>query len=204
LLAGVATAAAVRAVAGVEARLKWPNDVLAGTGKLAGILAEAWGDAVVVGIGINVSQRGAELPGPGATSLLLQGSAVGGRRHQPGGHRGLMAQPGTGGHPRPGGHLPPPARPPARDTLLIAVLAELERWYAPWRDQAFPGDADACGLRQEYVRLCASVGRAVAVSLPDGSTLTGTATGVDAAGRLEVQAAHDLVRVSAGDVVHVR
>ena len=80
LLAGVAVAAAVRAVAGVDAQLKWPNDVLAGPGKLAGILAEASGAAVVVGIGVNVSTGPGELPPPGpgalaATSLHLEGAA---------------------------------------------------------------------------------------------------------------------------------
>jgi BirA family biotin operon repressor/biotin-[acetyl-CoA-carboxylase] ligase len=79
LLAGVAAAAAVRAVTGLEARLKWPNDVLVGPRKLGGILAEAAGDAVVVGIGVNVSTESAELPPPGpgglaATSLRLQGA----------------------------------------------------------------------------------------------------------------------------------
>ncbi len=50
--------AACRLVAGVEADLKWPNDVLLGSAKLAGVLAQAGtstsGDFVVVGIGINV------------------------------------------------------------------------------------------------------------------------------------------------------
>jgi BirA family biotin operon repressor/biotin-[acetyl-CoA-carboxylase] ligase len=66
LLTGVAVAAAVRDQAGLDVSLKWPNDVLAraaeGTaataapaeGKLAGILAEQSGDAIVVGIGLNV------------------------------------------------------------------------------------------------------------------------------------------------------
>ena len=81
LLAGVAVAAAVRAVAAVDAQLKWPNDVLAGRAKLAGILAEAAGDAVVVGIGVNVSTGPAELPPPGpgglaATSLAVEGAAA--------------------------------------------------------------------------------------------------------------------------------
>jgi BirA family biotin operon repressor/biotin-[acetyl-CoA-carboxylase] ligase len=80
LLAGVAVAAAVRAVAGVDAQLKWPNDVLVGPGKLGGILAEASGAAVVVGIGVNVSTGPGELPPPGpgalvATSLHLEGAA---------------------------------------------------------------------------------------------------------------------------------
>jgi BirA family transcriptional regulator, biotin operon repressor / biotin---[acetyl-CoA-carboxylase] ligase len=54
LLTGVAVAAAVRARTGLDVRLKWPNDVLAGTGKLAGILAEQSGEAIVVGTGLNV------------------------------------------------------------------------------------------------------------------------------------------------------
>ncbi len=80
LLAGVAVAAAVRAVAGVDARLKWPNDVLAGPAKLGGILAEAAGDAVVVGIGLNVStepvRAAAARPGPRRPGLpATSGSA---------------------------------------------------------------------------------------------------------------------------------
>jgi BirA family transcriptional regulator, biotin operon repressor / biotin---[acetyl-CoA-carboxylase] ligase len=81
LLAGVAVAAAVRAVAAVDAELKWPNDVLIGQAKLAGILAEAAGEAVVVGVGVNVSTGPAELPPPGpgglpATSLRIEGSTA--------------------------------------------------------------------------------------------------------------------------------
>ena len=74
LLAGVATASAVRSVAGVRACLKWPNDVLIDDGKLAGILAERSGDAVVVGIGLNVLGRPDSLPVPTATSLELHGA----------------------------------------------------------------------------------------------------------------------------------
>jgi len=76
LLAGVAVASAVRAGTGLEVTLKWPNDVLAGGAKLAGILAEQAGDAVVLGIGINVSASQDELPSAAATSLLLQGAAA--------------------------------------------------------------------------------------------------------------------------------
>ena len=45
------------AVAGVDAELKWPNDLVVGDRKLAGLLAEAEGDAVVVGAGCNVDWR---------------------------------------------------------------------------------------------------------------------------------------------------
>lgn len=74
LLAGLAVARAVEQVAALAAVVKWPNDVLAGAGrrKIAGVLAEISGDAVVLGIGVNVTTRSDELPGPEATSLALE------------------------------------------------------------------------------------------------------------------------------------
>jgi BirA family transcriptional regulator, biotin operon repressor / biotin---[acetyl-CoA-carboxylase] ligase len=70
--------------------------------KLAGILAEATGEAVVVGIGVNVSTEPAELPPPGpgalaATSLLIEGAAS-----------------------------------LDRERLLAGILAGLERRYRAW------------------------------------------------------------------------
>jgi BirA family biotin operon repressor/biotin-[acetyl-CoA-carboxylase] ligase len=76
LLAGVATAEAVRAVAHLDAVLKWPNDVLVGDAKLGGILVERVDTAAVVGIGVNVSLRADELPVPTATSIALQGGTT--------------------------------------------------------------------------------------------------------------------------------
>lgn len=76
LLAGVAVQGAV----GGGSRLKWPNDVLLGDRKLAGILVERVdtpaGPAAVVGIGINVSTTPDELPVPTATSLAIGGHDV--------------------------------------------------------------------------------------------------------------------------------
>jgi BirA family transcriptional regulator, biotin operon repressor / biotin---[acetyl-CoA-carboxylase] ligase len=189
LLTGVAAVTAVRAVTAVDAALKWPNDILAGGQKLGGILAERAGDAVVAGIGINVWQgRDALPPGTGATSLALLAA--------PGG-TGPSAPPAPPRSPLTGG-------PGLRERLLAELLAGLAHWYLAWRDQASPGDADACGLRQEYTRRCATLGHAVAVTMPGAETITGTATGLDRAGRLEVRTAHGLVAVTAGDVVHVR
>jgi BirA family biotin operon repressor/biotin-[acetyl-CoA-carboxylase] ligase len=54
---GVAMAEAVGRVAGFTPGLKWPNDLVVSDRKLAGILAEADGDAVVVGAGVNVEWR---------------------------------------------------------------------------------------------------------------------------------------------------
>jgi BirA family transcriptional regulator, biotin operon repressor / biotin---[acetyl-CoA-carboxylase] ligase len=75
LAAGLAVAEAVKADAGVDAALKWPNDVLAGEGKLAGILSEVVGQAIVVGIGLNVTLRGDEVGEPGVASLVDLGVA---------------------------------------------------------------------------------------------------------------------------------
>lgn len=76
LLAGAAVASAVREATGVDPALKWPNDVLVGERKLAGVLAQVAGEAVVVGIGLNVSLRTEELPVPTATSLALAGAST--------------------------------------------------------------------------------------------------------------------------------
>jgi BirA family transcriptional regulator, biotin operon repressor / biotin---[acetyl-CoA-carboxylase] ligase len=99
LLTGVAVASAVRSLTGVSALLKWPNDVLVGDRKLAGILAEQSpdGSAVVVGVGLNVATPADALPvsltGLPATSLLVEGVDV------------------------------------AREALLTEILRHLERWY---------------------------------------------------------------------------
>jgi BirA family transcriptional regulator, biotin operon repressor / biotin---[acetyl-CoA-carboxylase] ligase len=164
LLTGVAVASAVRAQTAVPASLKWPNDVLVAERKLAGILAEAHGDTIVVGIGLNVTLSPAELPVPTATSLLIEDAASTGR-----------------------------------DGLLVAILTELETRYQAWR-----AGPDAAGLRQDYLRWSATVGRDVRVELPGGTLLTGAAGDVDDVGRLVVRAGGTLVRVGAGDVVHVR
>jgi len=196
LLAGVAVAAAVRDVSGVDAQLKWPNDVLAGPGntlaggsgpavaggkesrvvpprKLGGILAEAAGEAVVVGVGVNVSTGPAELPPPGpgglaATSLRLEGAAS-----------------------------------LDRDRLLAEILAGLERRYRAWC-QVF-GDAERSGLRAEYTGLCGTIGRHVRVELPGGRLLDGLAAALDADGRLLISVPPDAdLPVAAGDIVHLR
>ena len=80
LLAGLAAARAIRDVAGVDAELKWPNDLVVvdhSSRKLGGILSEAHGDdSVVVGIGLNVSLVPQELPVPTATSLTIEGGSA--------------------------------------------------------------------------------------------------------------------------------
>ena len=62
LVAGVAVADAVERALGLSVQIKWPNDVMVNRKKVAGVLAEARGDAVIVGMGVNVNQTHDELP----------------------------------------------------------------------------------------------------------------------------------------------
>lgn len=101
LAAAVAVADAIEATAGVRARIKWPNDLLVESRKVAGILSEAAlvGEAahVALGIGINVGQALGDFPPElrdRAGSLSLAGG-----------------------------------RPVERGALLGALLAELEARY---------------------------------------------------------------------------
>lgn len=73
LALGLAVADALQTFAGVAPDLRWPNDVLIGNRKLAGILAQYQDGALLAGVGLNVNQR--EFPpelAPLATSLLLE------------------------------------------------------------------------------------------------------------------------------------
>jgi BirA family transcriptional regulator, biotin operon repressor / biotin---[acetyl-CoA-carboxylase] ligase len=166
LLTGHATAMAL-ATMGYAAGVKWPNDVLIGERKVAGILVERVetpdGPAAVVGVGLNTGMTAEELPVPTATSLSLE----------------------TG-----------PEDPPDRTDVLLGVLAAIRERYDAWQRG---GD-----VAESYASACVTVGRSVRVDLPDSSALEGTATAVDASGRLVVEAADGRHEVGAGDVVHVR
>jgi BirA family biotin operon repressor/biotin-[acetyl-CoA-carboxylase] ligase len=161
LLTGVAVASAVSSVTGVDARLKWPNDVLAGGAKLGGILAEAAGDAVVVGIGVNVSTEAAELPGPGPGGLPATSVRVAG-----------------------GASLD-------REKLLTAILAGFEHWYRAWRQaggdpersglrDAYTGLCDTIGrsVRAELPGGQLLSGPAAGVD-PDGRLLVRVSSGAE-------------------------
>ncbi len=73
LVGGVAVAEAVEAATSLSAQIKWPNDVLVNRRKVAGVLAEADGSTVVLGVGLNVNQSRAQLP---ADSTVAAGSLL--------------------------------------------------------------------------------------------------------------------------------
>ena len=62
LVAGGAVAQAILEVTGLEPTIKFPNDVLVGGRKVAGILAESSEGRVVLGIGVNANQTPEQLP----------------------------------------------------------------------------------------------------------------------------------------------
>ena len=127
LLTGLAAADAVTAVSALPARLKWPNDVLVGDRKLAGLLAErVEPDLAVLGIGLNTTLEHDELPVPTATSLLLEGAPVTGRAE-------------------------------VLTALLVALAARLDAWEGAAGDAVAAGLADAyasrCVTLGRHVRL---------------------------------------------------
>jgi BirA family biotin operon repressor/biotin-[acetyl-CoA-carboxylase] ligase len=167
LLTGVALAESVGEVTGVRASLKWPNDLLALDGrKLAGILAEASSDAVVVGTGLNVNAHADELPDTGTSLSVVTGAPV------------------------------------DRGPLLLAFLRAVERRYRAWTVAL--GDPVASGLAADYLAWSSTVGTTIAVTLPDGTTLSGVAQAVDWDGRLVVATGTGTVELASGDVQHVR
>lgn len=75
LVAGNAVAEAILEVTGIEPAIKFPNDVLIGGRKVAGILAESSEGRVVLGIGVNANQTLEQLPAKAQTeptSLRLE------------------------------------------------------------------------------------------------------------------------------------
>jgi BirA family biotin operon repressor/biotin-[acetyl-CoA-carboxylase] ligase len=60
---------------GAAVQIKWPNDLLAGGAKLAGILLERAGDAVVIGMGVNLAHHPEDLARPAMSVAALSGAA---------------------------------------------------------------------------------------------------------------------------------
>ena len=75
---GVAVADAIEDVSGVKPDLRWPNDILIGDRKLAGILTQYEHGAVLAGIGVNVNHL--EFP-EGVRDIATSLRAVTGREH---------------------------------------------------------------------------------------------------------------------------
>ncbi|MGY4690081.1 biotin--[acetyl-CoA-carboxylase] ligase [Salibacterium sp. K-3] len=111
LVAAVAVTEGLRRASGIEAQIKWPNDILINERKTAGILTEMQSDpdrvqAVIIGIGLNINQEKHDFPDDLqqiATSLALENEGV----------------------------------PFNRAAIIAAVLESLEHWYTLYLEQGF-------------------------------------------------------------------
>ena len=73
LIAGTAVARTLNAQSQTRNfQTKWPNDVLAASGKVSGVLCERYKDGIIVGIGVNVSTQVDELPVESASSIFIE------------------------------------------------------------------------------------------------------------------------------------
>jgi BirA family transcriptional regulator, biotin operon repressor / biotin---[acetyl-CoA-carboxylase] ligase len=178
MVAGLALMHAATGTAGVEAVLKWPNDLLVGSdrAKAAGVLSEvvpdAAGQAAVVGVGFNVTAlpEGAE-PGPG----------------------GLVA----------GSFADAGATVTDRTAITAAFLRAFDEFEVAWR--LHDGDVARSGVLAGYREACGTLGQRVRAEMPDGAALVGTAVDVDEEGRLLLKLDEGTpTAISAGDVVHLR
>ncbi|MEK8228431.1 biotin--[acetyl-CoA-carboxylase] ligase [Oerskovia sp. M15] len=175
---------------GVEAVVKWPNDVLvpapgeatsavpAGAGevagwgthrKVAGILCELLPDGgAIVGVGLNVLQSEGELPVASATSLALVGAAT-----------------------------------TDREVLLTALEESFVQILGRWQDA--DGDAAAAGLVKECEEVSITLGAQVRVELTGGEQVLGEAYGFGVDGALLVREEDGTSRtLHSGDVHHLR
>lgn len=79
-IAAVAVAESIYELAGLQSRVKWPNDLLVRGKKVCGLLIEQHADAVIVGLGLNLTQSETEFVALGladATSLfMLSGRSI--------------------------------------------------------------------------------------------------------------------------------
>ncbi|MBK5223023.1 MAG: biotin--[acetyl-CoA-carboxylase] ligase [Acidimicrobiia bacterium] len=178
---GVAASDACESATGVRPRLKWPNDLLVGTDgderKVAGILAESMvrgGDVVALVVGMGINVNWPDQLPPELASIATA------LNHHTRCH-----------HTSAGAAVD-------REGLLVAHLRGLE----PLLD-ALATTEGRDALLDRYRELSATLGREVRVETSTGA-IAGRAVDIDAEGHLLVDLAGQLVRVAAGDVVHLR
>lgn len=165
LVVGLALARCLRGL-GAEAWVKWPNDVLLDNGKLAGILIETQGDVL-----------------SGATAVIGIGLNLSTGAD-------LVARAGV-----PVASLADIlARPPERNDLLLAILAELDGDLRRFDAEGFAPFA------AEWMRLHAYQGREVVILGADGSRRVGRALGVDPQGALLLETDAEVAAVHSGEV----
>ncbi len=189
-LGAVAVARAIRQATALNPRLKWPNDVLLGGKKVAGVLAESaiqdgQAPCAVLGIGINVNLDPSEKSPPAPPLPRGAGSSP---PYQGGDTEGVALPQATSLNAQAGREVP-------RDALLRHLLHALDRLYL----DLVKGESPLA----EWQKLLDTLGRRVRVASGPGSggVLTGLAEGVDDLGNLLLRLGDgQLMTLTAGDV----
>jgi BirA family biotin operon repressor/biotin-[acetyl-CoA-carboxylase] ligase len=164
------------AFGGADVSVKWPNDLVTPSGKLAGVLAElviSTPPSVVVGIGCNLFWPAGWPPADdtsGIAELIKDATTL---------------EESCG-------------RQVGRDEFLESFLDEVDSLYS-----TLLGPDGPATIRVEYESSCSTIGQRVQVDTPTGR-LVGVASGVSGDGSLEVEVDGQTRRVSAADVVHLR
>jgi BirA family biotin operon repressor/biotin-[acetyl-CoA-carboxylase] ligase len=219
LLSGMAMRQALEDVAGVSGRLKWPNDVMVqeqaagladnGASGLADNGVPGLADNGVPGLADNgasgLADNGASgLTDNGAPWLKISGILC---EMAPGGELVVIGAGANIAQER--DELPVDtatslalcgARNLRREDVIAGYLGALADLHQTWS----AGGARLDALRTAYRSRCLTIGLDVDVHQPGGRVVRGTATGVDAEGRLVVTAGGSSLAHAAGDVVHVR
>lgn len=172
---GVATARAIRAMTGLAVTVKWPNDVMFESRKIAGMLVESTSmgskiDAAICGIGINVHLSDAEIPEDlkdRASSIAIE-----------------LERAGTG-------------TAPPRAQLLGRIVSEVESRY-----EAITGDPAL--LLAEASELSCVLGHDVVVRSSDGTTIAGRAESFDPDGALRVMVDGTSRALHVGEIEQLR
>lgn len=188
MLCAVAMVHTLREDAGLDAGLKWPNDVVAEGKKVCGVLAQLvmteQGPVVVVGAGLNVSTTAAELPVPTAASLATLGAKTLDRTLLLGGYLRRVA------------HL-------YRSFERVGGNANVAVRYGTSAPGGYP--ERQLTLRELVSEVMVSLGQQVDAFLPDGTVLRGRAVELDADGSLLLRTMDNAEHhVLAGDIQHLR
>lgn len=170
LVQAMAAAKGIRKISGLEALIKWPNDIVINGKKVAGILTEMsaqidYVNYIVVGTGINVHQL--DFPKEivkTASSIDLSSKENGTEIHV------------------------------SRAELLNAILEEFEVYY-----EKYIQTQDLSAIAEEYNQLLVNKGRQVRVLDPIGE-FEGQALGINPQGELLVKHQEKIVKISSGEV----
>jgi len=170
LASGVAVHRALTSVGAAGLKLKWPNDVVAGAGKLAGLLVDINGEStgpftVIVGVGVNLevsaelADKVSQMDGlpPVSLDTLFSGDR------------------------------------PSRNRVAAAIIGELRKALAEFAEFGFAGFVDEC-QQHDYL-----YDRQVTVQI-GARTQSGLARGISADGALLLESGGRLESVISGEV----